>query len=835
VPAQFALTLFVSAGQLFLVQPMVGKMVLPLVGGSPAVWNTCMVVFQALLLVGYLYAHKLSGLPDRRRQVAIHLTVLGVAVLTLGAAVLFTDAGSAVPVLSSLAPEGNRLPILNVVGMLLVAVGVPFFAVSTTAPLLQRWFAVTGHPAARDPYFLYAASNAGSLLSLLGYPLVTEPLLRVAEQTWVFAGGFVLLWGLSLLCGRAMLNPLRPPSLMETTDTPPPVTAIPVSRKLKWLTLAFVPSSLMLGVTTHMTTDIGSIPLLWVLPLGLYLLTFIVAYARGSNRLLPALRLVAPVTTLLLVFTVTSGLALSVFVHILLHLAAFFALALLMHTELARLRPDPRHLTTYFLWVSLGGVAGGVVNGLLAPVLFPQVFEYSLAIVAGCLLLPKAGEKGEAAAEADPRAGLRLMVDLMVPFVMVCVCVGLKVFDRTPAGPQFYSWAAGGLKKAAAFSGLSLSVAPQTVGQFAVFAPACLISFFFVDRPLRFGLAVAAILFVHHFTASVNKDIRTTTRTYFGVMQVRDETTPVRAAGGLTNTKSRVLTHGTTIHGRQFRDNVPGYPNVQHEPLTYYHRTGPVGDLFRDAAERSPTPRVGIVGLGTGSVAAYAQSGQTFTYYEIDREVVRLVEDDTHFTFLKDARDRGAVVEHVLGDARLTLARHTDRKYDLLLLDAFSSDAIPVHLLTVEAVRMYADRVSDGGVLAVHVSNRYLQLEPVVAAVAKECGLTCRVRTDVCEEETAAGLIPLPGIPPGRTSCTWIVLAKDVARLTPSFTAGSDDPKAAVLGGGAFASDPLWQPLVPTPGVDAWTDDFANVPQVIRSPEFQRFRRLLGFDTPITK
>jgi hypothetical protein len=832
VPALFAVTLFVSAGLLFLIQPMVGKMVLPLLGGSPAVWNTCMVFFQALLLLGYLYAHKLSGLNTTRRQVAVHLGVLAFAVFMLAAGVLFTPNRSAVPVFSFLAPEGGGFPFFNVVLILTVAVGVPFFAIATSAPLLQRWFAGTGHPSAKDPYFLYAASNAGSLLSLVGYPLVTEPSLRVVEQTWVFAAGFVILFVLIALCGWAAMNPLKPPSLIGPADYEPGTPEIPQSRKLRWLILAFVPSSLMLGVTTHLTTDIASIPLLWVVPLALYLLTFIVAFARGSHRLIPLLGNLAPVTTLLLVFTITSAIGLSVFLQIVLHLLAFFFLALLMHTELAAARPDPRHLTTFYIWMSLGGVAGGVFNSLIAPVAFPQVIEYSVAIVVGCLLLPR-GEKQPSGGEPDPRAGIRLMVDLMIPFVMILICMGLKMFENMPASWSLSTWLSNNMNRFASYCDIALRIDRETVRSFLVYAPACLLSFFFIDRPLRFGLAVLAILFIHHFTSSVSRSILETKRSYFGVLQIRDEQHKYWEGDQSIDVSFRVLSHGTTIHGRQFTQDVPGtLYGSKSEPLTYYHRTGPVGDLVRDTERLHPDMHVGVVGLGTGSVAAYAGAGQAITFYEIDPLVVRMVEPPNQFTYLHDAKQRGAEVKLEMGDARLTLARHTDRKYHLLLIDAFSSDAIPIHLMTVEAVKMYLDRLTDDGLLAFHVSNRYLRLEPVVAALAKECGLTCRVRSDECEDTIGNRIIPKPGVPPGRTSCTWIVLSKSADRLAPAFTASSDEPKAAVFGGASYAASPPWAALNPVAGVDAWTDDYASVPQVIRSNEFQWFRRKLGFTIP---
>jgi len=415
VPALFALTMFLSATLLFMVQPMVGKMVLPHVGGNPAVWNTCMVFFQALLLLGYWYAHKLTGLRSQAKQVAIHIGVLTIGGAVLAVAALLTPGHSAVPILKSLAPEGGSLPFFAVISMLAVAIGLPFLAVSTSAPLLQRWFTATAHPSAKDPYFLYAASNAGSLISLLGYPLFTEPTFHTVQQTWLFAGGFLFLIGLSIQCGRAAMNPLRPAG-KELPEAP--VAEPRLGQKLRWLGRAFVPSSLMLGVTTHMTTDVGSVPLLWVIPLALYLLTFIIAFARTPAWYKLILGNAAPVAMLLLIFTMVAKYdVVSHFLMLAMHLTAYFLLALLMHTELANDRPHPKFLTNYFLWISFGGVLGGLFNAIVAPLLFPQAFEYPIAIAIGCMLIPAAKRvPAEPGAESSvDSAGIALFLDILIP------------------------------------------------------------------------------------------------------------------------------------------------------------------------------------------------------------------------------------------------------------------------------------------------------------------------------------------------------------------------------------------------------------------------------------
>ncbi len=875
--------MFLSATLLFMVQPMVGKMVLPHVGGNPAVWNTCMVFFQALLLLGYWYAHKLTGITSLARQVAIHAGVLATAGAVLTFASLTTADHSTVPILKSLAPEGGALPFFAVISMLGVAIGLPFLAVSTSAPLLQRWFTMTGHPSAKDPYFLYAASNAGSLISLLGYPLFTEPTFRTVQQTWLWAGGFLILFGLSIQCGRAALNPLRPlgkPAAEEPTMAPK------LSQKLRWLGRAFVPSSLMLGVTTHMTTDIASVPLLWVIPLALYLLTFIFAFARTPTWYRAILSNSAPVAVLLLIFVMTAKYnILGPFQLLGLHLFAYFMLALLLHTELAADRPDPKYLTNYFLWISFGGVLGGLFNAIVAPLVFPQAYEYPIALALGCMLIPR-GKPDPKSLDHPPSAesaGIARFFDLLIPVAMVAVCAGLYSLGKSNTWVSACTWIAESSQPILTFCGFA-NVTSGTISLFATFAPPCLICFLFIDRPLRFGLCVAAILFVPLYReASRGYDPKTeitreSIRSYFGIMRLEQyhnqfEVKPEHYLYPIYNQvdaeekfgkdptipfqiDNRDLSHGTTLHGRQFvsrfrvalprtdptKPTVYGpreystLPNVQDEirilgvgsvwesialagvqeawdptadPLTYYHRTGPVGSIFREAFARNGLPRVGMVGLGTGSGAGYAIAGQTMTFYEIDPAVKTMIDNGKHFTYVTDARKRGATVEIVMGDARLMLEKYDGPKYDLLLIDAFSSDSIPVHLLTVESLKLYRERIAERGLLAIHVSNRYLRLEPIVAAIAEKNGLSCRIWAD------------RDNLLPGKTESSWIVLAPTEADLGPAFVQSSTDPD--------------WKVIPLNPGISPWTDDYQDIMRVIKSKELQTFRRYLGLPTPFSE
>jgi len=883
VPFLFAFTMFLSATLLFMVQPMVGKMVLPHVGGSPAVWNTCMVFFQSLLLLGYLYAHKLASQPSQKTQVKIHLAVLASAAAVMGVASMFTTDGATVPIVKSLAPSGGGFPFFEVMAMLAISIAVPFFAVSTSAPLLQRWFAVTGHPSAKDPYFLYAASNAGSLISLLGYPLLMEPSLRVLHQTWLWAGGFVFLVFATWQCGRASLNPVLPAvnssgvTASQDIDVAEPTN----SRKFFWLLRAFVPSSLMLGVTTYMTTDIASVPLLWVIPLALYLLTFIIAFAQMPWWYRPFIANAAPVVVLLLVFVLISGVlddrgredvSISpMLLKLSLHLSAYFLLSLLMHSELAHERPAAKYLTGYFLWISLGGVCGGLFNALLAPLVFKHPYEYPIAIALGCMLVPvleilkPASELTEA---EKSRRGWAVLFDFLIPAIMIAF-IALMIWA---SGRDFFNSACKMIVD-------QLHLGMATVKPFIVYAPICLICFLFIDRPLRFGLCVFAILGANEYRYS-NADITCKTlRSYFGIVRIDRNPESFSSAYASMLKPSEVgpwavyevadmtsMSHGTTLHGKQFHSRFrvtndaksirefnedmkanralleskttdAGLPpaltddlrlltafdpwqaatliaaknawDPTQDPLTYYHRTGPVGLIMAEAFRRKKLPEIGMVGLGTGSVAAYAQPGQTFNFYEIDSKVRDMVLGGEYFTYVNTAKKRRANIDIIMGDARLMLERDpADRKYDLLLIDAFSSDSIPVHLLTVESLKLYQQRLKPGGIFAMHISNVYLRLEPVVAAIAKQNGLACRVLNDREQYH------------PGKTASSWVILAENEETLGKAFTDPDDVP--------GTTTKPDWRPLDYQPMVKPWTDDYQDMLMVLGIKEVQAVRRWFG-------
>ena len=721
----FVATIFLSAALLFVVEPMFARMALPLLGGSPAVWNTALLFYQATLLLGYFYAHALSRLTPRR-QAMFHSVVLLLPALTLPIAIS-----------RQALPPGGENPIPWLLGLLVTAVGLPFFVVSTGGSMLQRWFARTTHGDARDPYFLYAASNLGSLLGLLAYPLLIEPNLPLAAQSYAWTVGYILLAGFTLACAWFALRPDTPAA--DRLDPPPPSSAratLPWPRTLRWVLWAFVPSSLLLGVTTHITSDVGSLPLLWVVPLALYLATFTVAFGRPNlvprKLLVRVLAMVAVLVTLMLAAKANEPFWFILALDLLL-----LALAgLLFHGQLAEDRPDPSQLTVFYLWIAFGGVLGGVFNALIAPLIFSSVLEYPIVLVLACVITPPvlAPEK---AASRPPG-----ILDFALPALV------------------------GGLTLAAIALVSHFGLAGSNLAIMLSFGWPALILFSFSRRPLRFGLGILAMLLAGQTFTVAGGKLLYEERSFFGVHRV------LATRGG-----KHLLLHGSTFHGLQWID-----PAKRDQPLSYYHREGPFGQLFAGRAARQEPLRVGLVGLGAGALVAYARPGEAWTAYEIDPVVDRLARDTRYFTYIADAPVK---LRTVLGDGRLSLAADTTARYDILVLDAYSSDAIPVHLLTREALHLYMARLAPGGVLAFNLSNRHLDLRPVVAALARDQGLACRLRDDldVSSEQMTNGRFP--------------TRAMLVARSPEDF--------------GTIAQDPRWVEPQLRQGLRLWTDDYSSL------------------------
>ncbi|MFG0320364.1 MAG: fused MFS/spermidine synthase [Planctomycetota bacterium JB042] len=674
----FAIAIALGATLVMAVQPMSAKAVLPTLGGTPAVWNASMLFFQGALLLGYLLAHLLVGLRSPHAQVLLLAALLGGSMAALPIAAPTT---SATP-----APSAGG-EVAWIVGAFARTVLPPLVLVAAGAPLLMRWFARTGAEGARDPHFLYSASNAGSLVGLLAYPFLVEPLLPLPEQRAAWSVGFALFAILALGCGFLSLRPAGPGG----GAGPPPEgrSDAPSIRRLAWWALlAFVPSSLMLGVTHHVTTDVATIPLFWVVPLGLYLLTFVIAFARRP----PVSRRIA---SLLVVPVVVIGLLASAFwwalpVSILVGMACVLLLVggLAMHGRLAAERPPPEHLTSFYLAVAVGGAVGGIVHALVAPAVFDAIYEYPLAMGL-CVLL-------------------RDRSDLAWPSEE-----GARLLQR------------------------------------AADAVVLLLLLVFVPWNERVVVSGARLLSAE--------------RTFFGLHRVFET-----EDGALVR-----YHHGTTMHGIQRR----GDPS---SPLAYYHASSGVGRLLRALEESAARRRAGFVGLGVGTLATWSRPGERWTFFEIDEEVVRIARDERLFTYLRDA---AGTVDVVVGDARRSIDSTDDRTFDLLVLDAFSSDAVPTHLLTVEAFALYRRKLQPNGPIAVHVTNRHVALARAVAATAAAAGLRTFVLEDPRAPEEEAD---------GRLESVWVVVTGDEP---PPFDAAADG----------------WTPLPPRPDDPPWSDDFADL------------------------
>lgn len=679
---------FLGAGLIFWIEPLYAKLMLPQFGGSPAVWITALMFYQCALLAGYAYSHALARLGRPRRQAVVHLAVLAVAGLA-----------GLPPALPAIAPQAfTAAPVTAVLSVLTLGLGLPLVALSATAPLLQRWFAQTGHPAAADPYFLYAASNAGSLLALLAFPLLLEPLLGLSRQLLLWSIGFVVL---------ALLLPL---CALPATRPPPPAPRQRAGAALlgRWVVLAAVPSSLLSGVTLTITTDVASAPLLWTLPLALYLLTFILAFSR--RPLLPqrwalagqALFLVALAAPSLIAALAGAGAAIAGL------LAGFFFSALVCHHELAQSRPPVEKLTLFYLALAAGGLLGGGFNAVVAPSLFTGIAEWPLAVVAAVALRP----------------GPWALRDLLVPLGGVAVAVAVLL----PSGGLEHS---GALVAAAAVLALAAVVAAA--------------------RPLpAAGLMAAAFLLPLLHPAPV----LFAERNFFGVVRVVHS--PAEAL--------HTLKHGTTVHGQQSRD-----PARIDQPLTYYHPDAPLGWALASLPETT-RGRAAVIGLGAGSVACYLRQAESVVFYEIDPSVVAVATRPEMFSFLSRCRP-DAVLD--IGDGRLRLTDNPQR-HSLIILDAFSSDAIPVHLLTREALRLYAAKLAPDGLLMVHFTNRHLDLAPVIGALARAEGLAARARCGEPDDQAFhscwAALAPQPQTLSPLAATGWSPLAEDAEPWTDDFS-----------------------------------------------------------------
>lgn len=710
----FSATIFLNAALLFALEPMFGKMALPHLGGSSAVWTTCMLFFQAALLGGYLYAHLLATRVGTRAQAVTHVALLLVAAIALP-----------ISIPRGWTPANESQPELSLLVLLTLRIGAPFILLAGGSPLLQHWFSRSPGVEHRDPYALYVASNLGSILALLAYPFAIEPWLTLGAQSRVWSIGYLALILVSGWCGFVVRG--------RAFRTSGPTVSDPVTtwrERLRWTVLAAVPSSLLLGVTTHITTDLAPIPLLWVVPLALYLLTFVIAF--GNRTRFPAVA-----STLALPYLVIAC-AVLLFLRseipgspgYVVHVATFFVCALACHLRLAAARPPATHLTEFYVWLSIGGALGGLFNVLIAPNVFHSVLEYPIALVA-------------AAALSKPTPPGRLRTDFAFS-----AALALVLFAAVSASLRLFG--------------------PDRLVLALILGLGAIATYSFRSRAPRFAFGVAAILLAGSPLTKADGKQMLAARSFYGVYRVLDD-----SADGV-----RQFFSGTTVHGAELLND------TVHAPLAYYHRDGPLGSLFAARSWREGPWSVGVIGLGAGATASYANPGESWTFFELDPLVARVAEDPRLFQYLTFAKARPQVI---VGDARVSLERDATRTFDVMIIDAFSSDAIPTHLLTREAVSLYRSRLAPDGLIAWHISNRYVDLRPVLDALARDAGLVALIDADDNVPQGSHGRFP----------SIWVV------------TTASDRTA------NALRSDSRWLPLH-TERPQLWTDDFSNVFRLLR-------------------
>ena len=735
--AVFVTSIFTSAFLLFLIQPVIARLLLPRYGGTPGVWNTSLVFFQAMLLLGYIYAHAGLRLLGERRFIALH------AVLLLTSLLLLPPSLARAPM-----PSASTWPVRDLIISLAISVAIPFFVLSTNSPLIQHWFSLSRAKVGQDPYRLYSASNAGSLLALVAYPFVIEPIWRVSNQVWLWTGGYALFVALTLavmLKAYAATSSTDRAGFGSATHDPDTVGAgelgqveeLAWHRRMLWLARAAIASSLLLSVTTTITVDIAPVPLLWLIPLVIYLLTFILAFASARfypRRAIVFGSIVTIVVSLLFALTLVK---IPLFLMLLVPLLTLFFGAMLCHGDMALDRPSPAHLTEFYLWVAVGGVIGGALNSIVAPVVFSGVVEYPLTLIA-LASVPFWGPKGAGARWRALRPG---SLNVVMPLIILVIAGWVVLVGREGT--------------------LNMRVA-------SIFTPimvliAGLLSLAF-RRSWTYLLSIVVVAMFVAGGVSRPFDAVIQARSFFGVLRVQDVN------------DTRYLVHGSTTHGIQSLD-----PARRGEPGYVYHPSAPLGALMVDAEADAS---IGIVGLGAGSLAGLGKSGQTMVYHEIDPLVQEIAEK--YFTYLDDSP---ADVSIVLGDGRLTLAEEPDDAYDIMMLDAFSSDAIPVHLLTVEAFELFRDKVTEDGVIVIHISNRHIDLIQVIRGAASSLGLY------------GASHDFRPTAEESRESATRSIVA--VLSASPEVIDGLIERHS-------------WSRLDPNAPTQVWTDDYAPLLRVIR-------------------
>jgi SAM-dependent methyltransferase len=740
----FSLTVFVGSFLLFMVQPLAGKLILPYLGGAPSVWTACMLFFQTILLFGYLYAAQAIKKVGCEKQSILHILLLVMGFVFLPLSIDFSGIDSAV-----------HQPVTWMLSKLLVSIGFLFFVVSANAPMIQRWYSTIGQKDSDDPYFLYAASNVGSLIALLGYPLVMEPNFRVTDAREIWSVGYLVLTVLVLICSFIVWKGKGTEAVENVEEVAKDRTVPSALDRLKWVFWAFIPNSCMLAVTMHISTDVASIPLMWVVPLAIFLVTFILVFAKTDFwRELDWDSYLAPFGGVFAIlyfldFSKPAWLAIGVYFILL------FLVCMSFHSRLAKNRPASEYLNSFFVWMSVGGIFGGIFNSIVAPLLFNTQLEFPLTIVIAML--------GISFVKKDLKENYfkKFLFGFLVMLVVTQIFGYFSVI---------YS------KKLFSDKGLALVVV------------CCVYIFSFVRLRKLSGLFFLGLMLMGVHVFSSDKAVVKIDRSFFGVLRVvRTMFVTEEIVGRKLITKSYdllyQLRHGTTLHGVERRLRIrPVFP------LSYYSREGPIGEVFRLMRINRRAKSVGVVGLGCGTLAYYGRPWQKFDFFEIDPEVIKIASNKKFFSYLASCK---ADYRILAGDARVNLARKIpDGSYDLLVLDAFSSDAIPVHLLTLEAVELYKRKLKPGGVLAFHISNRFFDLKPVLGKICKDVGLKGFYRYDYPKKYSIKyDWYDLDNI----SSSLWFVASKEEKNID------------GVL---AYSK---WNKPSYSEGFKTWTDDYSNL------------------------
>jgi spermidine synthase len=721
----FAATLFLSGALLFVVEPMFAKMALPKLGGTPAVWNVCMVCYQALLLAGYSFSHALAKRFSPRRTSLLQMGLV--------LAVFFALPIRLPEILNSPLKSNPTFWLLMLV---ISGLGLPFFVLSTYSSILQTWYASTSHVAAKNPYVLYSASNLGNLVGLAAYLVILEPRFGLTEQSRLWQWGYAVLVVLTACCALCLW--FVPPARKIESEPDQETTSQPTARQqLKWLALAFLPSSLMLGITTAITSELPPIPLLWVLPLTVYLFSFILVFAGKLTAYHRTFIDTLPILLIVIAFPIVSKNILPPILSIPFYLVTLFFACMVCHGELARIRPTATHLTRFYLCVSFGGVLGGLFNAIVAPSIFNSIAEVPIAL----FLLALATSRMSFSAGRQPLNKW----DVLVPAIVGLAVATAGIWSQLP------------------------TFKPGRWLDLAVFVVPLLFCFSLSKRPMRFAFGLGALFLSSTPYSGQYGHVLLSKRSFFGVYKVTERG------------QYRQLFHGSTIHGIQSMD-----PVRASESLSYYYETGPVGQLFRSSSLSRQLREVGVVGLGAGSLACYSEPWRHFTFYEIDPSVETIASDPQYFTFLRDCSPGSRVV---IGDARLSLAAESKPKYDILIVDAFGSDTIPVHLVTAEAIELYVSTLTDHGLLAFNITNRYLDMKPILSKIAQHAGLAAVVQDDPN--------IATKELDRGKFASVWVLMARRRADF------------------GSLGLQPKWHDLQLQAGTRLWTDDYSSLVSII--------------------